>query len=213
MRASAKRPYDRLKRLLDMSVAAVLLVLLSPVVGLTAVVVLASMGRPILFRQVRPGRDRVCFELVKFRTMRTVKGLDGPDSDAVRLTRVGRWLRATSLDELPTLYNVVRGQMSLVGPRPLLVDYLNRYTPRQDRRHEVLPGVTGLAQVRGRNALTWDEKLEYDVRYVEDRSLRGDLRILVDTVRTVTRREGISADGHATMPVFAPAEPERVTSR
>ena len=193
--------YPMVKRAIDAVAAAVALVVLLPVIAAGALAVLVSMGRPVLFRQRRPGRHGELFEMVKFRTMRAGDGADG-----ARLTRTGNWLRASSIDELPSLWNVVKGEMSLVGPRPLLPDYLDRYTPRQARRHEVRPGITGLAQVSGRNALGWEDKLEFDVRYVERLSLRLDLRILARTVTTVVRREGISADGHATMPAFAPGE-------
>ncbi|AVT32866.1 UDP-galactose phosphate transferase [Plantactinospora sp. BC1] len=195
------RRYDRRKRLLDLLVAAVLLVLLSPVLLGCAAAVALALGRPVLFRQSRPGRDGHLFELRKFRTMRPAG--PGRTSDADRLTRFGSWLRATSLDELPTLWNVLRGDMSLVGPRPLLVSYLDRYTPEQARRHEVRPGITGLAQVRGRNELSWEEKFRYDVEYVDRRCLRLDLRILLETVLRVLRRQGISAPGNPTMPEFA----------
>ncbi|MBY0277517.1 sugar transferase, partial [Candidatus Binatia bacterium] len=154
-------------------------------------------GGPVLFRQRRPGRGGAPFTLVKFRTMRA-----GDAPDAERLTRVGRIVRALSLDELPQLWNVVRGDMSLVGPRPLLPQYLERYTPRQMRRHEVPPGITGLAQVAGRNALTWEERFELDVWYVEHRSLALDARIVLRTIAAVLGRRGVSADGHATMPEF-----------
>ncbi|MEN3610768.1 sugar transferase [Plantactinospora sp. ZYX-F-223] len=199
------RRYDRRKRVLDMLVAAVLLVLLSPVLLGCAAAVALALGRPVLFRQNRPGRDGRLFELRKFRTMRPVS--PGRTSDADRLTRLGRWLRATSLDELPTLWNVLRGDMSLVGPRPLLVGYLDLYTPEQARRHEVRPGITGLAQVRGRNALSWEEKFRYDVEYVDGRCLALDLRILLETVLQVLRRQGISAPGSATMPEFTGSRP------
>ncbi|GIG91692.1 sugar transferase [Plantactinospora endophytica] len=195
------RRYDRLKRVLDLLVAAALLVLLSPVLLGCAGAVAVALGRPVLFRQTRPGRHGQLFELRKFRTMRPAA--PGRTSDADRLTRFGGWLRATSLDELPTLWNVLRGEMSLVGPRPLLVSYLDRYTPEQARRHEVRPGITGLAQVRGRNELSWEEKFRHDVRYVEDRCLALDLRILLATVLRVLRRQGISAPGSPTMPEFA----------
>jgi len=195
-----RRPYDRLKRVLDVTLAAVGLVVSAPIQVATAAVVLAAHGRPVLFRQPRPGLDGEVFELVKFRTMRH------PDAahrtDAERLTRVGQFLRATSLDELPTLWHVVKGEMSLVGPRPLLVEYLERYSPEQARRHEVRPGVTGLAQVRGRNGLDWDAKLALDVEYVDRRSLLLDARILLETVVVVLKRSGISADGEATMTEF-----------
>lgn len=191
---------DRVKRALDVAVSGVGLVVTAPIQAATAVMVLAAHGRPVLFRQARPGKDGQVFELVKFRTMRH------PDAthvtDAERLTTVGRTLRATSLDELPTLWNVLRGDMSLVGPRPLLVEYLDRYTPEQARRHEVRPGITGLAQVSGRNGISWEEKLALDVEYVDTRSLLLDLQILVRTVTSVLRREGIAAEGQATMPVF-----------
>jgi lipopolysaccharide/colanic/teichoic acid biosynthesis glycosyltransferase len=155
------------------------------------------MGPPVLFRQVRPGRGGRLFTLRKFRTMRSGSG---PDEE--RLTSIGRWLRRTSLDELPELWNVVAGDMSLVGPRPLLVEYLDLYSPRQARRHDVRPGLTGLAQVEGRNLVDWDARLELDVRYVETRTLGLDLRILWRTIGLVLRREGISAEGEATMAPF-----------
>ena len=200
--------YDVVKRGLDVTVSAVGLVLSAPVQLVTAGIVLATDGRPVLFRQARPGKDGVVFELVKFRTMRH------PDathvSDADRLTTVGRFLRSTSLDELPTLWNVLKGDMSLVGPRPLLVEYLPRYSPEQARRHEVRPGVTGLAQVSGRNGLSWEDKFALDVEYVDQRSLGLDVSILVRTVRSVLRRQGISGQGEATMSVFAGSPAGRV---
>ncbi len=192
--------YDATKRALDASVAAVGLVATAPLQAVVALAVLAKHGRPVLFRQPRPGKDGRVFELVKFRTMLL------PDaqrvSDADRLTSLGALLRATSLDELPTLWNVLKGDMSLVGPRPLLVQYLERYSPEQARRHEVRPGITGLAQVRGRNNLDWDDKFALDVEYVDNRSLGLDLRILWETVAVVLLRRGISADGHVTMTEF-----------
>ena len=204
--AGARRRYDVAKRGVDVAVSALGLVASAPLQLTTAVAVLAVHGRPILFRQPRPGRDGVVFELVKFRTMRH------PDAthvtDAERLTGLGRFLRSASLDELPTLWNVLRGDMSLVGPRPLLVEYLPRYTAVQARRHEVRPGITGLAQVSGRNTLSWEERFALDVEYVDNRSLRLDVLILRRTVGSVLRRHGISADGQATMSVFmgSPAE-------
>ena len=187
-----------LKRAVDMVGSAVGLALAAVPMAVIAVAVRATMGAPVLFRQVRPGRHGELFELVKFRTMRS-----GDGDDAERLTRLGRWLRATSLDELPELWNVLRGDMSLVGPRPLLVEYLDLYSPEQARRHEVRPGLTGLAQVAGRNLLDWDERFALDVRYVEERSLALDLRILGRTVLAVLRREGISGGGgEATMAPF-----------
>ena len=171
-----------------------------------ALMVRWKLGRPVFFRQRRPGRGGRVFELLKFRTMLDARDAQGrllPDAE--RLTPFGRWLRASSLDELPELLNVLRGEMSLVGPRPLLIEYLPRYSPRQARRHEVRPGLTGLAQVNGRNALTWDEKFEWDVRYVETQTLWLDVCILALTVKKVLRREGISAAGEATMAEFKPA--------
>ncbi len=194
------RAYDRVKRAGDAVLAAVGLVLSSPLQLATAGVVLVAHGRPVLFRQPRPGKDGEVFELVKFRTMRHPDDTHVTDQD--RLTRVGRVLRATSLDELPTLWNVLKGDMSLVGPRPLLVEYLPRYSPQQARRHEVRPGVTGLAQVNGRNCLDWDERLALDVEYVDTRSLALDVQILLRTVTQVLRRAGISQPGEATMSKF-----------
>ena len=195
-----RRAYDVTKRILDAGVAGVGLVVTAPLQAAVALAVLKEHGRPVLFRQPRPGKDGRVFELVKFRTMVL------PDaqrvSDADRLTSLGKLLRATSLDELPTLWNVLKGDMSLVGPRPLLVQYLERYSPEQARRHEVRPGITGLAQVRGRNNLDWDDKFALDVEYVDNRSLGLDLRILWETVAVVLLRRGISADGHVTMSEF-----------
>ncbi|MEU8300234.1 sugar transferase [Micromonospora sp. NPDC048909] len=207
------RPH-RGKRIFDTTLAALLLVLVAPVLALVAVLVAVGLGRPVLFRQCRAGLHGRPFEVVKFRTMRPPNPSRGLVGDDARLTPLGRWLRATSLDELPTLWNVLRGDMSLVGPRPLLPEYLDRYSPWQSRRHEVRPGVTGLAQVRGRNSLSWEEKLDLDVRYVDSCSPRLDLSILLATVRTVLRRDGINAAGSATAPEFLgtphrPAPPQR----
>jgi lipopolysaccharide/colanic/teichoic acid biosynthesis glycosyltransferase len=174
-----------------------------------ATAVRVTMGAPVFFRQQRPGLGGRPFSLLKFRTMRHARpGEDGPESDAARLGRLGRFLRATSIDELPTLLNVLRGEMSLVGPRPLLMRYLPRYSPRQYRRHEVKPGITGWAQVNGRNAISWDEKFELDVWYVENQSFLLDLRILARTFVKVFKREGISREGHATMPEFLGPRPK-----
>jgi lipopolysaccharide/colanic/teichoic acid biosynthesis glycosyltransferase len=201
--AFGARASEVVARGFDVVVAAVVLALTWPALVVIAVAVRATMGSPVLFRQARAGRGGETFELVKFRTMRAAApGDDGPDTDAERLTRLGALLRATSLDELPTLVNVVRGDMSLVGPRPLPVRYLPRYSPRHARRHEVRPGITGWAQANGRNTLTWDDQLDMDVWYVEHRSLRLDARILGGTVRSVIRREGINHEGHATRPEF-----------
>lgn len=191
------------KRLLDLALAVPALVVLSPVLAVTALLVRTRLGTPVLFRQERPGLHGRPFMLLKFRTMRDAVDARGePLPDDQRLTPFGRRLRSTSLDELPTLWNVVRGDMSLVGPRPLLMEYLPRYSPEQARRHEARPGITGWAQVNGRNAISWDEKFRLDVWYVDHRSLALDLRILWMTVRKVFIREGISQPGHVTMEKF-----------
>jgi lipopolysaccharide/colanic/teichoic acid biosynthesis glycosyltransferase len=197
------------KRLLDILVSAVALVLLSPLLAVVALLVRLKLGSPVLFRQRRPGRGGQPFELVKFRTMLADTG-GGVASDADRLTPFGRALRATSLDELPELWNVLRGDMSLVGPRPLLMQYLDRYSPRQARRHEVRPGLTGWAQINGRNALSWEEKFELDVWYVENRSFLLDLKILGVTALKVLRPDGISGEGAATMSEFMGSAPKAV---
>ena len=202
MSKPARVLYLPVKRAFDVLVAVVGLVASAPVMAAVAVAVRRDVGVPVFFRQQRPGRHGVPFELVKFRTMRTIDETDGVANDAERLTPFGRWLRSTSLDELPTLWNVLRGDMSLVGPRPLLMEYLDRYNPTQARRHEVRPGVTGLAQVRGRNLLSWDEKFAADVEYVDRVSLRLDARILAATLVTVLRRQGVSAPDAATMHLF-----------
>ena len=189
----------------DRALALLALVVLSPVLAGVSVLVRLRLGRPVLFRQVRAGLRGAPFEIVKFRTMtdeRDHRGTLLPDER--RLTPFGHWLRATSLDELPELWNVVRGEMALVGPRPLPVSYLDRYSDREARRHEVRPGVTGWAQVQGRNAVDWDERLEMDVWYVDHRSWWLDLRILSRTIAAVARRSGISADGAATMHELRP---------
>ena len=197
------RSDDALKRVIDVLGASAALVVLSPLLAVVAVLVRARMGPPVLFRQLRPGRDGRPFELTKFRTMTDRRGPDGALlPDAERLTALGRFLRRTSIDELPELVNVVRGDMSLVGPRPLLMEYLPRYSPEQARRHEVRPGITGWTQVNGRNALTWDEKFALDVWYVDHRSTRLDLEILGRTVSQVLSGHGVSAPGHATMEPF-----------
>lgn len=174
-----------------------------PVQGVVALLVRSRLGTPVFFRQQRPGLHGEPFEMVKFRTMLDPDPARGLVDDAQRLTRLGRVLRATSLDELPSLWNIVRGDMSLVGPRPLLMRYLPLYSTEQARRHDVRPGLTGLAQVSGRNALTWERKFELDVEYVDHHSLRGDVAILLATVAKVLRRDGISAADSATMPEFA----------
>jgi lipopolysaccharide/colanic/teichoic acid biosynthesis glycosyltransferase len=190
------------KRVLDLAVTGRMLVVTAPVQAAVAVAVAVRFGRPVLFRQQRPGLHGEPFTILKFRTMRPVDVAAGRVDDALRMTRLGRFLRATSLDELPTLTNVLRGDMSLVGPRPLLMAYLPRYSPAQARRHEVRPGLTGLAQVGGRNAIGWGERLALDVEYVDTRTMRLDLAILLRTVGTVLSREGIAAEGEATMAEF-----------
>ncbi|MES2697365.1 MAG: sugar transferase [Verrucomicrobiota bacterium] len=192
-----------LKRAFDLLIVVLAAPAWLPLLAVVGVLVRCKLGSPIFFRQKRPGRGAKIFEMVKFRTMTDARDADGkllPDS--VRLTPFGKFLRSTSLDELPELFNVLRGEMSLVGPRPLLIQYLERYSPRQMRRHDVPPGITGLAQVKGRNAISWEEKFEWDVRYVETRSLWLDIKILALTLKTVFVREGISAAGDATMPEF-----------
>jgi sugar transferase EpsL len=194
---------SRAKRVVDVAASAAGLVMLAPVLAACAVAVRLSMGSPVLFRQTRPGLHGVPFTMYKFRTMRDARDRNGdPLPDAERLTRVGNFLRSTSLDELPELWNVLRGDMSLVGPRPLLMQYLPLYSAEQARRHDVRPGITGWAQVNGRNAITWDEKFRLDVWYVDNRSLRLDLQILLRTLRKVAHREGISQAGHVTMEPF-----------
>lgn len=192
-----------LKRIIDILVSGLALVILSPVLLMLWLLVRRRMGSPALFRQVRPGLNGQPFEMIKFRTMRDAVGPDGqPLSDAERLTPFGSWLRSTSLDELPELWNVLKGDMSLVGPRPLLVEYLPLYSPEQARRHEVRPGVTGWAQVNGRNAISWDEKFRLDVWYVDHLNLLLDLKIVLMTVHKILRRDGIAAEGSATMERF-----------
>jgi lipopolysaccharide/colanic/teichoic acid biosynthesis glycosyltransferase len=198
---AASRRRDAVARALDVVVAGVLLTLTAPVLGLAALAVRVRLGRPVLFRQKRAGRDGIPFELVKLRTMRpAASGDESPEGDRHRLNPLGRFLRATSIDELPSLMSVLRGEMSIVGPRPLPVRYLTRYSARHIRRHEVRPGLTGWAQVNGRNALVWDERLDLDVWYVEHRSLLLDLRIMARTVAVVMSASGISHGQHATMP-------------
>jgi lipopolysaccharide/colanic/teichoic acid biosynthesis glycosyltransferase len=194
--------YDRVKRVLDIVGAGSVFVVSLPIQAVVGVAVAGALGRPVLFRQKRPGRDGRIFTLVKFRTMKDPDPARGLVTDEQRLTRFGRMLRSTSLDELPTLLNVIKGDMSLVGPRPLLVRYLDRYTPEQARRHEVRPGVTGLAQVSGRNAISWESKFALDVEYVDNRSFRLDLKILIMTVSAVLKRDGITAEEHVTTHEF-----------
>ena len=192
-----------MKRLVDIFLSSAMLVLLSPIMAIVAIAVRIDLGAPVLFRQVRTGLKGRPFTLYKFRTMRGAhSGELAPDRDEERLTAFGRRLRASSLDELPELWNVLRGDMSLVGPRPLLMRYLPLYSAEQMRRHDVRPGLTGWAQVNGRNALTWEEKFKLDVWYVDHRSFLLDLRILLLTVAAVFMRQGISSESSATMPEF-----------
>jgi len=191
------------KRVFDAVVAGVMLMLAAPLLAFTACLVRTDVGRPILFRQIRPGLNGRPFVMVKFRTMRDLRDSSGQLlSNEARLTRIGRFLRSTSLDELPELWNVLRGDMSLVGPRPLLMEYLPLYTPTQLRRHEVRPGVTGWAQVNGRNTVSWEDRFQMDVWYVDNRTLWLDLRILLLTFVKVLTRSGISEPGRATIERF-----------
>lgn len=191
------------KRLFDVIVSTLVLIVFSWLILILALLVRVNLGSPVFFRQKRPGLDGTIFEMVKFRTMRNATAPDGtPLPDDQRMTKFGNLLRKLSLDELPELWNVVKGDMSLVGPRPLLVQYLDRYSPRQMRRHETRPGVTGWAQVNGRNAVAWEDRFEMDVWYVENWSFTLDLKILWMTVLTVFKRSGVSAEGHVTMPEF-----------
>lgn len=192
-----------IKRLFDLFASFFGLLFLSPVIAIVAWKIRKNLGSPVLFKQVRPGKDGKPFEMVKFRTMRDAVDAEGkPLPDSERLTPFGNWLRSTSLDELPELWNVLKGDMSLVGPRPLLMEYLPLYNPEQYRRHEVRPGVTGWAQVNGRNAISWEEKFKLDVWYVNNQSFWLDIKILWLTVKKVLVRDGISAEGEATMSKF-----------
>lgn len=192
-----------IKRIIDVAFSGSALAMLTPLLAILALIVRQRLGSPVLFRQVRPGLEGKPFEMIKFRTMRDAVASDGqPLSDAERLTSFGRLLRSTSLDELPGLWNVFKGDMSLVGPRPLLMEYLPLYSPDQARRHDMRPGVTGWAQVNGRNAISWDEKFELDVWYVDNHTIRLDVKILFLTVLKVIKRDGISAEGSATVEKF-----------
>lgn len=201
-------PYERfVKRGLDAFLATGAIIIFAPVLLVTAILVRIKLGSPVLFKQERPGRDGKVFRLYKFRTMtdtRDEKGELLPDSQ--RLPTFGQKLRSTSLDELPELLNILKGDMAVVGPRPLLVRYLPRYNAHQARRHEVRPGFTGLAQVHGRNAISWEEKFDWDVKYVDQITLKGDCKIIIDTVKTVLKREGISSDTSVTMEEFLGTE-------
>lgn len=197
-------PYEAVfKRPLDAVISGMAFVLFAPILGVTALAVKVKLGSPIIFSQDRPGLDGKVFRIRKFRTMTDEKDGEGKLlPDEIRLTRFGKLLRSTSLDELPELWNILRGDMSLVGPRPLLVEYLEHYDDRQKRRHDVRPGLTGLAQVSGRNGLSWEEKFEDDVKYVEHITFLGDVKIILDTIRVVLRREGIHSRTSETMEAF-----------
>ena len=195
-----RRPYDLVKRAIDLLIAGLALILSLPIQLVVALLVHINLGSPVLFKQQRPGRSGRMFTMYKFRTMRDIT--EDLVSDEDRITPFGSWLRSTSLDELPELFNVLKGDMSIVGPRPLLPEYLPLYTARQARRHEVRPGVTGLAQVKGRNAMPWAERLAWDVRYVETRSFALDCRIVLDTFKVVLKREGITEEGQVAMTDF-----------
>ena len=191
------------KRLFDIVTSVIGIVILSPILLLTASIIVVFMGRPVIFTQKRPGKDEKIFKLYKFRTMTQVKSsMDALESDASRLTKIGLFLRKTSIDELPELWNILKGDMSVVGPRPLLVEYLPLYSDEQKQRHQVRPGLTGLAQTKGRNAITWNEKFNYDIQYVNNISFKKDIQILFNTVIKVLKKEGISSDGSVTSEKF-----------
>lgn len=196
--------YERfIKRPQDFLCALLAIIVLSPVLLTVAILVRIKLGSPILFKQERPGRNSKIFKLYKFRTMLPPKdGIIDPKQDAARLTPFGKKLRTTSLDELPELFNILKGDMAVVGPRPLLVQYLDRYNEHQARRHEVRPGFTGLAQTHGRNAISWEEKFDWDVKYVDHITFPGDWKIIFETVKTVLKREGINGESSATMSEF-----------
>ena len=198
-----------IKRFLDIVLSAGAIVVLSPVMAVTAILVWIKLGSPVIFKQKRPGKDERIFEMYKFRSMTDARDKNGELlPDEVRLTSFGKMLRASSLDELPEVFNILKGDMSVVGPRPLLVQYLPLYNAQQKRRHEVRPGVTGYAQVHGRNAITWEEKFEKDVYYVDHISFWGDWKIILQTIRAVVKKEGIRSETSATMELFEGTEKE-----
>lgn len=204
MAHKAKGPYEKfIKRPLDCALATGAFVVLSPVMGVTAIAVARNLGTPVLFTQERPGKDEKVFKLYKFRSMTDEKDANGELlPDEIRLTKFGKFLRSTSLDELPELINIIKGDMAIVGPRPLLVRYLPRYNEHQKRRHEVRPGLTGLAQVHGRNSVSWEEKFDWDVKYVNNVSFAEDVKIILMTIKSVLKKEGISSETSATMEEF-----------
>lgn len=195
--------YKYIKRILDIISSLLAIIILSPLLAVTAVLVKTKLGSPVLFRQERPGKDEKIFTLMKFRTMTDERDENGELlPDEVRLTKFGKFLRSTSIDELPELFNILKGDMSVIGPRPLLVKYLPRYNEHQHRRHEVRPGLSGWAQVNGRNSISWEEKFDLDVEYVDNYSLSKDINILFMTVMSVIKRDGINSDNDVTMEEF-----------
>jgi len=191
------------KRLIDILLSLPALIILSPVILITAILVRVKLGSPVLFKQQRPGKDEKIFTMRKFRTMTDAKDGNGELlPDEIRLTKFGKFLRSSSLDELPELYNIIKGDMSIIGPRPLLVQYLPYYDELQKRRHEVRPGLTGLAQINGRNATTWDERFQFDIQYIDNMSFAQDVKIFFATIGTVFKQEGVNAEDHATMESF-----------
>ena len=195
--------YKYIKRILDIISSLLAIIILSPLLAVTAVLVKTKLGSPVLFKQERPGKDEKIFTLMKFRTMTDERDENGELlPDEVRLTKFGKFLRSTSIDELPELFNILKGDMSVIGPRPLLVEYIPRYNEHQHRRHEVRPGLSGWAQVNGRNSISWEEKFDLDVEYVDNYSFAMDVKILFMTVLNVLKKEGISSETSATMEVF-----------
>ena len=195
--------YKYIKRILDIISSLLAIIILSPLLAVTAVLVKTKLGSPVLFKQERPGKDEKIFTLMKFRTMTDERDENGELlPDEVRLTKFGKFLRSTSIDELPELLNILKGDMSVIGPRPLLVEYIPRYNEHQHRRHEVRPGLSGWAQVNGRNSISWEEKFDLDVEYVDNYSFAMDVKILFMTVLNVLKKEGISSETSATMEVF-----------
>lgn len=195
--------YKYIKRILDIISSLLAIIILSPLIAVTAVLVKTKLGSPVLFKQERPGKDEKIFTLMKFRTMTDERDENGELlPDEVRLTKFGKFLRSTSIDELPELFNILKGDMSVIGPRPLLVEYIPRYNEHQHRRHEVRPGLSGWAQVNGRNTVSWEDKFDMDVHYVDNYSFAMDVKILFMTVLNVIKKEGISSETSATMEVF-----------